>query len=86
MEKESKPIILLVDDSESDRSTYRRWLTRGKFGQTTYEVVEFETGEEALVWCRKQMPDIFLIDYLLPDMTGLDFLGQLKPHWQLSRW
>lgn len=85
MEKESKPIILLVDDSESDRSTYRRWLTRGKFGQTTYEVVEFETGEEALVWCRKQMPDIFLLDYLLPDMTGLDLLCQLKQEFSLEK-
>jgi CheY-like chemotaxis protein len=85
VEKESKPIILLVDDSESDRSTYRRWLTRGKFGQTTYEVVEFETGEEALVWCRKQMPDIFLLDYLLPDMTGLDLLCQLKQEFSLEK-
>ena len=85
MEKESKPIILLVDDSESDRRTYRRWLTRRKLGQITSEVVEFGTGKEALIWCQKQMPDIFLIDYLLPDMTGLEFLCQLKQEFNLEK-
>ena len=85
MEKKSKSIILLVDNSESDRILYRRWLTYGKFGEKTYQIIEFGTGEEALVWCRKQLPDIFLIDYLLPDMTGLDFLCQLKQEFDLEK-
>ena len=85
MEKKSKSIILLVDDSKSDRILYRRWLTYGKFGEKTYQIIEFGTGEEALVWCRKQLPDIFLIDYLLPDMTGLDFLCQLKQEFDLEK-
>jgi CheY-like chemotaxis protein len=85
MTVENEYVILLVDDSESDRSTYRRWLTRGKFEQQIYQVVEFKTGKEALIWCQKQMPDIFLIDYLLPDMTGLDFLGQLKQEFSLEK-
>ena len=85
MEKKSKSIILLVDDSESDRSIYRRWLARGKLGQIPHEVVEFETAEEALTWCQTQMPDIFLIDYLLPNMTGLDFLRQLKQEFALEK-
>ena len=85
MEKESKSIILLVDNSESDRIIYRHWLTRGKFGQETYQIVEFATGEEALTWCQKQLPDIFLINYLLTDMTGLDFLCQLKQEFDLEK-
>jgi diguanylate cyclase (GGDEF)-like protein/PAS domain S-box-containing protein len=85
VEQKSKSVILLVDDSESDRSTYRHWLTRGKFGQETYQIVEFATGEEALTWCQKQLPDIFMIDYLLPDMTGLDFLCQLKEEFGLEK-
>ncbi|PZV22557.1 MAG: hypothetical protein DCF12_20555 [Snowella sp.] len=85
MEKKSKSIILLVDDSESDRSIYRQWLTRRKLGQITYKIVEFGTGEEALAWCQNQLPDIFLIDYLLPDMTGLDFLCHLKQEFSLEK-
>jgi CheY-like chemotaxis protein len=85
VEKESKSIILLVDNSESDRIIYRHWLTRGKFGQETYQIVEFATGEEALTWCQKQLPDIFLINYLLTDMTGLDFLCQLKQEFDLEK-
>ncbi|MFM7439091.1 MAG: PAS domain S-box protein, partial [Snowella sp.] len=85
MEKKSKSIILLVDNSESDRSLYRQWLTQGNLGQITYKVVEFGTGEEALAWCQNQRPDIFLIDYLLPDMTGLDFLCQLKQEFDLEK-
>lgn len=68
--------ILLVDDSEVDRATYRRFLLAEH--EWSYNIVEFDNGEEALQWCQKQIPDIFLLDYFLPDMDGIALLEQLR--------
>ena len=82
--------ILVVEDSESDRALYRRFLTSPKTTPdqprpANYQLVEFQTGEEGLNWCQQQMPDIFLIDYFLPDMTGLEFLVKLRQQTGLSK-
>ncbi|MGB8685920.1 MAG: GAF domain-containing protein [Microcoleus sp.] len=68
--------ILLVDDSEVARATYRRFLMQDR--DRTYQIVEFDNGEDALEWCQQNIPDIFLIDYWLPDMDGLELLQQLQ--------
>ncbi|RUR87012.1 PAS domain S-box protein [Chlorogloeopsis fritschii PCC 9212] len=68
--------VLLVDDCLEDRETYRRYLLRDR--QQTYRILEAETGEEALLLCRQQFPDVILLDYLLPDVNGLEFLNDLK--------
>jgi DNA-binding response OmpR family regulator len=68
--------ILLVDDYQEDRETYKRYLLRDK--QRNYRILEAETGEEALLLCRQQFPDVIVIDYLLPDIDGLELLQELK--------
>jgi signal transduction histidine kinase len=70
------PKLLFADDCLEDRVTYRRYLLGDK--QRTYNILEAETGEEALLFCRQQIPDVILLDYLLPDMDGLEILSQLK--------
>jgi PAS domain S-box-containing protein len=77
--------VLLLEDSETDRAIYRRFLSKNP--ERKCHIVEFDTAEEALVWCRDHTPDIFLVDYLLPGMNGLDFLLQLQKqtgHGQIS--
>jgi PAS domain S-box-containing protein len=76
IEVTGKYTILLIDDSEVDRVTYRRFLMEDR--DRTYQIVEFDNGEEALEWCQQNLPDVFLIDYLLPDMDGLELLQQLQ--------
>lgn len=82
--------ILVIEDSESDRALYRRFLTDQKTSpdqprQANYQLIEFETGAEGLNWCQQQRPDLFLIDYFLPDMTGLEFLVKLRQQNRLSK-
>lgn len=67
--------ILIVDDAETDRLTYRRYLTASpKF---TCNTIEFALGADALDWCATNSPDLILLDYLLPDTNGLEFLQDL---------
>ncbi|MBS1212918.1 MAG: hypothetical protein H6R26_1535 [Proteobacteria bacterium] len=68
--------ILIVDDSPEDREAYRRLLLKGRADQ--YLVVEADCGEEGLRICRDEPPDCVLLDYNLPDIDGVEFLGQLR--------
>jgi PAS domain S-box-containing protein len=68
--------VLLVDDCLEDRITYRRYLSHAQ--HHSYNILEAETGQEALLLCRQEFPDVILLDYLLPDMNGLEFLDKLK--------
>ena len=68
--------ILIVDDSAEDRATYQRYLSKELF--TNYEIVEVESGEEGLSELLSFQPDIILLDYLLPDIDGLEFIAELK--------
>ena len=68
--------ILLVDDSATDRFIYRRYLkTESKY---QYTFIEAETGQEAFDLYREHQPDIILLDYMLPDIDGLEWLSQLQ--------
>jgi len=42
-----------------------------------FSITEASTGVEGLALCRSIGPDCVLLDYKLPDMTGLEFLDQL---------
>jgi signal transduction histidine kinase len=67
--------VLLVDDSPEDRAVSRHFLQQ--ISEPTYTVVEAETGEDGLAWCQNDPPDCILLDYRLPDLSGLEFLAAL---------
>lgn len=72
----SAPIrVLIVDDSPEDRALYRRLLAQDR--EHTYEFLDAETGEDGLRTALEEEPDCLLLDYRLPDLDGLEFLGQL---------
>ena len=43
-----------------------------------YEVIEGENGQEALDRCRHAMPDLILVDWDMPIMTGIEFVTALR--------
>lgn len=71
-------IILLVDDDEGNRYVLKRHLK-----QAGYEIIEAETGEDAIV--KSQLhPDLILLDIQLPDMSGYEVCKRIKNHPETS--
>lgn len=73
---ENERRVLIIDDCPEDRATYRRYLLQDP--DYTYVVIEEESGEKGLELCRLIKPDSVLLDYLLPDIDGLEFLDELR--------
>src|SRR5579863_522306 len=67
--------ILIVDDSRPDRE-YLAWQLR-KAMEASPTILEAETAADTLMILARRPADVVLIDYLLPDINGLDLLGRL---------
>jgi diguanylate cyclase (GGDEF)-like protein len=65
-----------VDDNPDDRFLYKRLLQ--KVNGVHWSILESESGEGGLELCKNENPDCVLLDYILPDIDGLEFLLQLK--------
>jgi two-component system, sensor histidine kinase and response regulator len=76
---------LVVDDEFGMREGIRRALDRFEFripdvDETFgFEVDAAENGEEAAERIRAAAPDVLLLDYKLPDTTGLEILERFRP-------
>lgn len=64
---------LIVDDSRVIRKVSRHIVESFAF-----EVTEAENGQDALAKCGDAMPDLILLDWNMPVMSGLEFLGKLR--------
>jgi two-component system, chemotaxis family, chemotaxis protein CheY len=64
---------LVVDDSRVIRKVACRILE-----SLNFETEEAEDGEVALHACRNRMPDVILLDWQMPNMTGIEFLRSLR--------
>ncbi|MEM8611924.1 MAG: ATP-binding protein [Cyanobacteria bacterium P01_H01_bin.105] len=70
--------LLIVDDCPEDREVYREYLSRDP--HNTYEFCEAALAEVGLELFLEKQFDVVLLDFYMPDMTGLEFLGQLQKH------
>ncbi|NRR31376.1 diguanylate cyclase [Oxalobacteraceae bacterium] len=66
--------ILVVDDQPVNIHALHQILAK------EYEVLVATSGEQALELCRKAMPDLVLLDVMMPGMDGLEVCRQLKQH------
>ena len=65
--------ILVVDDKSSVRKLLREYLT-----EQNYKVVPAANGREALYTARHSKPDLILLDIMMPEMDGYEFLRQYR--------
>jgi len=67
----SVPILVVDDDAALRRLITRRLKTEG------YQIIEVETGAEALRYLASSHGYVLLLDHRLPDMTGLDLVKEM---------
>jgi phosphate regulon transcriptional regulator PhoB len=69
----SKRRILIVDDEKNIVTALRYNLER-----EGYEALVASDGARALVSARKEMPDLILLDWMLPELDGLEVCRRLR--------
>lgn len=79
---------LLIDDNLVDRFVHRRLLEHYKLAK---EIIELGDGKEALEYLKealegnKPMPDLILLDLMMPEMDGFEFLKHYEIWVQRSK-
>ena len=68
------PVLLIVDDEEMVLISLRAFLTL----ETEYDLLTFSSTAQAIEAARERSIDLVVSDYLMPDMTGIDFLLEIK--------
>lgn len=68
--------LLIIDDCAADRKIYRRYLLKDP--HQSYQILEADCAEEAIALCQKMRFDVILLDFCLPDMSGLELFDQMQ--------
>lgn len=71
--------VLVVEDEQPIQELFR--LTLGK---ANFQVMLASDSEEAQLCLSKKIPDVILLDWMLPKKSGIDFIKKLKSnnHWK----
>ncbi len=73
MEEEKKPAILAVDDSPDNLK-----ILVGLLGTGDFRISVATSGEDALACVERSIPDLILLDIVMPGMSGFEVAGRLK--------
>lgn len=71
--KDNKIKILIVEDDEALMEMYKM-----KFLEEGFDVIAAEDGLDGLETAKKNVPDIILLDIILPKIDGFSVLEELK--------
>src|ERR1041384_8216726 len=71
--------IMLIEDDEDLFALLRYNLEKEGFA-----MVGMQTGKGAIELCRREKPDLILLDIMLPDSDGLDVCKGIRSHPELS--
>jgi CheY-like chemotaxis protein len=66
--------ILVIDDEDNIREVVHACL----HNLAGWEVFEAASGWEGLVKAKEEQPDAILLDWMMPEMSGLEFLEHLQ--------
>jgi len=66
--------VLIIDDSDINLTLIKALVL--KLGECN--PVLFDNPIKALDWCRTNVPDLVIVDYMMPDMDGLKFISAFR--------
>ncbi|MFQ5593472.1 MAG: response regulator transcription factor [Anaerolineae bacterium] len=69
--------ILVVDDEKQLRTLVKAYLT-----QEGFRVVTAADGQEALFVARHEKPDLIILDLMMPEMDGYEFMRVYSKEWE----
>jgi excisionase family DNA binding protein len=70
--RQQAPVVLVVDDEKSIRETVAEFLRA-----ENYRVITAVSGEQAIESAQREMPDVVLLDLVMPGMNGIEVLKEL---------
>ncbi len=65
--------IAILEDDQDQADLVRLWLEEAE-----HSITVFATGEDFLRGVRRESFDIYLLDWMLPDISGIDVLQKLR--------
>src|SRR5437773_6062393 len=68
-----KPRLLVIEDNPDTRGIYKDVFEREGF-----HVLLAEDGEKGLSYAQATLPDVILLDLMLPRISGFDILKRLR--------
>ena len=75
-----RSVILVADDSSANRLIVRTTLKDGP-----YEVIEASNGREAVDTALQRLPELILMDLMMPELDGLEATQELKKYDETAR-
>jgi putative two-component system response regulator len=66
--------VLIIDDSDINLTLIKALVL--KLGEC--QPILFDNPLKALEWCRENVPDLVIVDYMMPDMDGLKFISAFR--------
>jgi DNA-binding response OmpR family regulator len=73
-------LILIVDDVEDNRTLLERALR-----SSGYDTMTAASGREALSLLSTRRPDMILLDWMMPELSGLDTLRSIRATYPSGR-
>jgi len=67
--------VMVVDDQSTGRAILEQ-VVRGLEGRVAVE--GFARPVDAVVWATRHVADLVLVDYMMPDMDGIEFVKRLR--------
>ena len=75
----NKKIVLLEDDKDLQQ------IIKYNFSKEKYDIVCCSDGEEALDLIKHEMPDLVILDWMLPNLSGVEILRQIRASKSLKK-
>ena len=70
---DGRPQVLIADDEEG----LRRFL-RGELEEIGCDVIEARDGAEALEYAQQYLPDLIVLDFMMPEIDGIELTRTLR--------